>query len=124
VAKGTQRMNNERQDTPTRGRWARRAATALVGGAIAAGGLAAVAAPAHAAPSGCSLSWVGGGFTVRCTEGDGLYRAKLECRKIGSTGIPYTSYRYGPWAAPGPDTYSTAWCDGGAFPWLGSVERA
>ncbi|SEG83027.1 hypothetical protein SAMN04489712_115126 [Thermomonospora echinospora] len=120
-------MDSERtQDVPTRGRWARRAATMLVGGAIAAGGLAAVAAPAHAAPSGCTLTNQWTGYQATCTEGDGLYRAYARCTKLifNSPALPRRVYynEYGEWATPGAGSISTARCPSGAWTEYGLIQ--
>ncbi|SEG83031.1 hypothetical protein SAMN04489712_115127 [Thermomonospora echinospora] len=106
-------MNAEQQDMPARGRWARRAATVLVGGAIAAGGLAALAVPAHAAPTGCTVQYQYPGAKATCTEGDGLYRARATCLSMRMVGqrLVWSEYtRYGSWVAPGPDSASLADC--------------
>jgi hypothetical protein len=105
-------MNSDRQDAPARARWARRAATMLMGGAIAAGGLAAAAAPAHAAPSGCTTTSSAGTYTAKCTEGDGQYRILLQCAMYRS-GKWYSATVTGPWATAGPDGSSSARCPSG-----------
>ncbi|MBA9002107.1 MULTISPECIES: hypothetical protein [Thermomonospora] len=99
-------------DRLVRGRWARRAATMLVSGAVAAGGLAALAAPAHAAPSGCTRSLTWNAYTLSCAEGDGQYRAGVECVKYVNLRWYYAT-RYGEWVAAGPGGSSRAVCPTG-----------
>lgn len=69
----------------------------------------APAAPAQAAPSNCSGAYnlvYYNTYSVYCGKGDGEYRARARCYRIGRD--TYTT-RYGNWLRPG-GTHSTAYC--------------
>jgi hypothetical protein len=101
----------------------RRALTGATGALVAVGALTALSAPAHAAPSGCTGTWGGGRtFTATCTEGDGLYRAKVTCVRFNQ--IPTRITATGPWVAAGPGTKSTATCPLYSYTSSGSIEFA
>ncbi|WP_030174624.1 hypothetical protein [Spirillospora albida] len=105
-------------------RWVRRAVTLTTGAMVTAGVVTALGAPANAAPSGCTYTWGGGrSLTVKCAQGDGMYRAKATCARIDGR-IPSRYQTSGPWVAAGPDTKSTAVCGLNAFTYSGGVEFA
>ncbi|WP_157520938.1 hypothetical protein [Herbidospora daliensis] len=81
--------------------------------AAAAITLGVFAAPAAAAPSGCTGRYEHTTYVVACTTGDGTYRAWITCMSVGGPGgMVWRSTVYGPWTAPGPGTSSAASCGG------------
>ncbi|WP_018656093.1 hypothetical protein [Actinomadura flavalba] len=104
-----------------RTRWTQRVGGVLAAAVLGSGGFAALGAPAaQAQPSGCTFSWIGG-FSVRCEQGDGRYRAKMTCSRTGVWPQPKSTV-YGDWATAGPGSVAKGWCPAPWYPLSGGVD--